>query len=74
MQSIVVDFWRKFEWFVTKYHHSTIRDMMVVSSHVLSLILGNVPNGYITVGCLLFLQEQIKVIIHSNKLFGQFLQ
>jgi hypothetical protein len=48
-----------------KDHHSTIRDMMVTSSNVLSLI----PGGKYTMGikrwagCLLFLQEQIKVII-----------
>ena len=36
---------------------------MVASSHVLFNPRENVPNGYIAVGWLLFLQEQIKVVI-----------
>ena len=41
--------------------------MMAASSHVLSLLsLAGVPNGYIAVGWVLFLQEQIKDIIIDN--------
>ena len=44
--------------------HDAIRDMMATSSRVFFLLsLAGVPNGYMAVGYLLFLQEQIKGII-----------
>ena len=48
----------------TKKHHDTIRDMMATSSHVIFLSVAGIPNGYMAVGYLLFLQEQIKDIIN----------
>jgi hypothetical protein len=60
------------------HHHFNQRDKRIIIvpevGHDGSIITcdffnprGNVPNGYIAVGWLLFLQEQIKVIISSSE-------
>jgi hypothetical protein len=51
----------------TKKHHNTIRDMMATPSHVFSSISRGgtqwVIAGYMSVGYLFFLQEQIQDIV-----------
>jgi hypothetical protein len=50
-------------------HHDTTVNMIAASSHLRFFYLSEVyPNGYIAVGHLLFLQEQIKDHHHQPKL------